>query len=84
MNDSLSPLVKIMPVVTHATRYNSGNWPSIPTKAFCIISAVYRRAKEFNQANENIERSSEVLACNMHFNVMLLFCFSTIHNFTVS
>jgi len=48
-------------VCARATRHNSGNWPFLLTKAFYIISAVYRQAKEFGKANEYMEKSSECL-----------------------
>ena len=47
-------------VCEHATRLNSGNWPFLLAKAFYIISAVYRQAKEFDKANEYMEKSTEV------------------------
>ena len=47
-------------VCARATRHNSGNWPFLTAKAFYIISAVYRQAKEFEQAKEYMEKSSEV------------------------
>ena len=52
-------------VCARATRHNSGNWPFLLTKAFYIISAVYRQAKEFGKANEYMEKSSEVSTCTM-------------------
>ena len=45
------------------------------SKAFNIISAVYRQAKEFDQTNEYMEKSSEVLTFYMHFNVGFRFVF---------
>ena len=53
-------------VCARATRHNSGNWPFILTKAFYIISAVYRQAKDFETANEYMEKSSEVFYSFMH------------------
>lgn len=47
-------------VCARATRYNSGNWPFLQTKAFYIMSAVYRQAKDFDLANEYMEYSTEV------------------------
>ena len=47
-------------VCARATRYNSGNWPFLQTKAFYILSAVYRQAKEFDLANEYMAYSTEV------------------------
>lgn len=48
-------------VCARATHHNSGNWPFLQTKAFYIISAVYRQAKQFDLANEYMENSTEVL-----------------------
>ena len=36
-------------------RNHSGIWPFILTKALYIIWAVYRQAKEFDQANEYMD-----------------------------
>lgn len=47
-------------VCARATRLNSGNWPFLQTKAFYIMSAVYRQAKDFDLANEYMEYSTEV------------------------
>lgn len=47
-------------VCARSTRHNSGNWPFLQTKAFYIISAVYRQAKEFDFAKEYMENSTEV------------------------
>ena len=54
-------LAKCWEVQAQAMRHNSGNWPFLLTKAFYIISAVYRKAKEFDKADEYMERSSEVI-----------------------
>ncbi|XP_020612936.1 uncharacterized protein LOC110051255 isoform X1 [Orbicella faveolata] len=48
-------------VCARATRLNSGNWPFLQTKAFYIMSAVYRQAKDFDLANEYMEYSTESL-----------------------
>ncbi|XP_068691646.1 uncharacterized protein [Montipora foliosa] len=48
-------------VCADATRHNSGNWPFLQAKACYIISAVYRQAKQFDVANEYMEKSSECL-----------------------
>lgn len=42
-----------------ATCHNSGNWPFLLTKAFYIMSAIYRQARQFDQADEYMERSCE-------------------------
>ena len=47
-------------VCARATRHNSGNWPFLQTKAFYILSAVFRQAKNFDLANEYMEYSTEV------------------------
>ena len=54
-------LAKCWEVQAQAMHHNSGNWPFLLTKAFYIISAVYRKAKEFDKAEEYMERSSEVI-----------------------
>ena len=54
-------LAKCWEVQAQAMHHNSGNWPFLLTKAFFIISAVYRKAKEFDKAEEYMERSSEVI-----------------------
>ena len=54
-------LEKCWEVHARAMRHNSGNWPFLMTKAFYIISAVYRQRKEFDKADEFMERSSEVI-----------------------
>jgi len=48
-------------VCERASRLNSGNWPFLLTRAFYIISALYRQTKEFDLAKEYIEKSSECL-----------------------
>jgi len=48
-------------VCARATRLNSGNWPFLQTKAFYIMSAVYRQGKDFDLANEYMEYSIESL-----------------------
>lgn len=48
-------------VCDRANRLNSGNWPFLLTRALYITSAVHRQAKEFDKANEYMEKSSEVL-----------------------
>ena len=53
-------LAKCRDVCERATHLNSGNWPFLLTRAFYIISAVYRQTKEFDLANEYMEKSSEV------------------------
>ena len=55
--------------------HNSGSWPPILTKAFYIILTVYRQAKEFDQTNEYMEKSSEELAFYMLFNIWFWFGF---------
>ena len=54
-------LEKCWEVHARAMLHNSGNWPFLMTKAFYIISAVYRQRKEFDKAEEFMERSSEVI-----------------------
>ena len=58
MDDILSPRVgvSVQRIITEETHHNSGNWPYILTKAFYIISAIYRQVKEFDQANEYIKK----------------------------
>lgn len=53
-------LAKCRDVCERATHLNSGNWPFLLTRAFYIISAVYRQTKEFDLANEYMDKSSEV------------------------
>lgn len=48
-------------VCARAMRHNSGNWLFLTAKAFYIISAVHRQAREFEQAKEYMEKSSEVV-----------------------
>lgn len=47
-------------VCAAATCHNSGNWPFLLTKAFYVMSATYRQARQFDQADEYMERSCEV------------------------
>ena len=47
-------------VCDYLTRHNSGNWPFLLTKAFYIISAIYRQAGQFDKADEYMEWSCEV------------------------
>ena len=54
-------LEKCWEVRARVMRHNSGNWPFLMTKAFYIISAMYRQRKEFDKADEFLERSSEVI-----------------------
>lgn len=54
-------LAKCRDVCERATHLNSGNWPFLLTRAFYIISAVYRQTKEFDLANEYMDKSSECL-----------------------
>lgn len=46
-------------VCDYLTRHNSGNWPFLLTKAFYIISAIYRQAGQFDKADEYMEWSCE-------------------------
>ena len=63
-------LEKCWEVHARAMRHNSGNWPFLMTKAFYIISAVYRQRKEFDKADEFMERSSEVINCKKLLTVL--------------
>ena len=60
-------------VCARATRHNSGNWPFLQAKACYIISAVYRQAKQFDVANEYMEKSSEVLVFVIGYKTVFFF-----------
>ena len=60
-------------VCARATRHNSGNWPFLQAKACYIISAVYRQAKQFDVANEYMEKSSEVLVFAIGYKTVFFF-----------
>ena len=67
-------LEKCWEVHARAVRHNSGNWPFLMTKAFYIISAMYRQRKEFDKADEFLERSSEVNNLKKSLNGLFFLC----------